>query len=109
MTYHQQVADRLRQALAGKAGITEKKLPGGLAFLLHGNMVCVVINSDLVVRLGNEQGEWALSQEHVRPIDFAGKPMKSMVYVAAAGFADSTRLTQWLDKAISFAGTLPRR
>ena len=109
MPYDEKIASRIRSALKGKRGIEEKKMFGGLAFLLHGNMVCGALNDLLVLRLGEQLAAEALNQAHVRPMDFTGRPMKSMVYVAAAGFKSDTSLKLWLEKALAFARTLPRK
>ena len=109
MPYNEHVAERLRAVLSLRKGITEKRMFGGLAFLLHGNMVCGVLNDNLVLRLGDKLAAEALAKAHVRPMDFTGRPMKSMVYVASEGFRDDSALTEWLGKALSFARTLPSK
>ena len=80
---------------------------GGLAFLMHGNMCCGVVEYTLVVRLGNDGAAAALEEPHTRPMDFTGKPMRSMVYVGPEGIADDDDLNRWLGRAIGFAETLP--
>lgn len=80
---------------------------GGLAFLMRGHMCCGVVGDTLVVRLGNDGAAAALREPHTRPMDFTGKPMKSMVYVGPAALAEDSGLTHWLDRAIAFVATLP--
>jgi TfoX/Sxy family transcriptional regulator of competence genes len=107
MSYDEKVASRIRSALKGKRGIEEKKMFGGLAFLLHGNMVCGAFNDVLVLRLGEQLASETLKLPNVRPMDFTGRPMKSMVYVSAEGFDNDHSLSLWIDKALAFVRTLP--
>ena len=107
MPYDESVAARIRRALAPRTDIDERKMFGGLAFLMHGNMCCGVVKDTLVVRLGNDGAAAALAEPHARPMDFTGKPMKSMVYVGPEGIADDDDLNRWLGRAIAFAETLP--
>ena len=107
MPYDESVAARIRRALAPRTDIDERKMFGGLAFLMHGNMCCGVVKDTLVVRLGNDGAAAALAEPHARPMDFTGKPMKSMVYVGPEGIADDDDLNRWLGRAIGFAETLP--
>jgi len=107
LPYDESVAARIRRALAPRTDIDERKMFGGLAFLMHGNMCCGVVKDTLVVRLGNDGAAAALAEPHARPMDFTGKPMKSMVYVGPEGIADDDDLNRWLGRAIAFAETLP--
>ena len=77
MAYDEMLADRVRSSLS-EYGVVEKKMFGGLAFMHHGNMACGVIEQDLVVRLGNEGAAVALSEPHVRDMDFTGRTIKSL-------------------------------
>jgi hypothetical protein len=108
MAYDEGLADRVRAALDGEVpGTTERKMFGGLAFLLDGHMVCGVIGDALMLRLGPELGDTALTESHVRPMDFTGKPMRGMVYVDAAGIAEDAALAGWVSRALGFVTTLP--
>lgn len=80
---------------------------GGLAFLIRGHMCCGVVGDSLVLRLGNDGAAAALLKPNTRPMDFTGKPMKSMVYVEPAALTEDVDLTRWLDQAMSFVATLP--
>ena len=75
---------------------------GGLSFLLSGHMCCGVVKTDLVLRLGAESAG-ALRQPHTRAMDFTGKPMKSMIYVGAAGTDSDEALEAWITKAVRVA------
>lgn len=107
MGYNEALAGRVRSALREKRGVVEKKMFGGLAFLLRGRMFCGVLRNDLVVRVGPGRSDEALRQPHARPMDFTGKPMKGYVYVAAAGCRDARIMRRWLEWGAAFAATLP--
>lgn len=107
MPYSEPVAARVRAALADLPGITERKMFGGIAFMFQGNMVCGVLEDRLVLRLGDEGAKEALSEPHTRPMDFTGRPMRSMVYVDPPGFATDAGLRAWLARAIDLVRTLP--
>ena len=85
MAYDESLAHRVRKMLAPVGDITERKMFGGLAFMLGGNMCCCVDQSNLVVRTGPDRYEDSLERPHVRVFDFTGKPMRGFVYVAAEG------------------------
>jgi TfoX/Sxy family transcriptional regulator of competence genes len=107
MAYDQQLADRLRAALATTPDVSEREMFGGLAFLVAGNMACGIIGDDLMLRLGEDGADAALDEPHTRPMDFTGKPMKSMVYVAPAGTETDEELIGWVERATAHARTLP--
>ena len=85
MAYDEKLADRIRQAVGPRGDVTEKKMFGGLAFLLDGKMFCGIVKDDLMVRVGPERYEAALAEAHVRPMDFTGRPMNGYVYVGRGG------------------------
>jgi TfoX/Sxy family transcriptional regulator of competence genes len=107
MAYDEGVAQRVRETLADERGVTEQKMFGGLAFLLRGNMCCGVIGEELMLRVGPEGYDEALAQRHARPMDFTGRPMRGMVYVASRGFESDADLTRWVGRAADFARSLP--
>lgn len=109
MAYEESVADRVRQVLKGRRGVTERKMFGGIAFMLRGHMCCGVIGRDLMLRLGEEKAALARKERHVREMDFTGKPMKSMVYVAPAGYRAYADLQRWIGRAVDFVETLPAK
>jgi hypothetical protein len=109
MAYDESVARRVREAL-GKSGETaEKKMFGGIAYMVRGNMCCGVIGDRLMVRVGPGGYEAALSRPHAKPMDFTGRPMKGFVYVEPAGFASAGDLKSWLAIAVDFVRTLPAK
>ena len=107
MAYDEDLADRVRTLFAGRPGVREQKMFGGLCFMLEGNMACGILGSELVVRVGKENLDDALSLPHSRPFDMTGRPMRSFVYVAAEGLASDEGLAEWAGRGISYAASLP--
>ncbi len=106
MAFDQDLAMRVRQLLEKQEGISERRMFGGLAFLLHGKMFCGVLGCDLVARLGTEQAQSALKRSYVRPMDFTGRPMKGYVYVSPKGLKTDRVLQTFLHHAIRFTSSL---
>lgn len=107
MAYDPGVAQRLREALQERQDIREKKMFGGLAFLLGGNMCCGVVGDEIMVRVGAEAYEAALNHPHARKMDFTGQPLRGFVYVAAEGIEDDEELEDWVQRGVDFAASLP--
>ena len=106
MAYDEELADRVRVVLADEPGLTERKMFGGLAFMIGGNMACGIVQDELMLRLGTEGADAALDEPHVREMDFTGRPMTGMVYVERAGL-DDAGLRRWVERAAAFARSLP--
>src|SRR3954471_24547486 len=106
MAYDPILADRIRTALARKKGKEEKKMFGGIGFLLNGNMCVGVWKDSLIVRLGPEQAEEALKQPFVRQFDITGRPMTGWVLVEPKGVEDDDQLKGWIQQAVKFVGKL---
>jgi len=109
MSYDEELAERLRKVVAARSDVTEKRMFGGLAFLLNGHMFCGIIKEDLMVRVGHQQYKAALAQPHARPMDFTGRPLNGYVYVAPAGYQGTSVLEQWVQRGMSFVATLPAK
>lgn len=107
MAFDEGLADRIRRVLSAERGVTEKRMFGGLAFLWNGHMVCGVVKSNLMLRLGEDGVVSALRKPHTLPMDFTGKPMKSMLYVDAPGLDSDDALEAWIQSAVRFVSTLP--
>ncbi len=107
MAYEEKLAERVRRALAGQEGLAEKKMFGGLSFMLLGNMCCGVLKDDLVVRAGPDRFEEALAEPHARLMDFTGRPIRGMVYVGPGGYQSDDDLAAWLKRGVDFALSLP--
>lgn len=95
MAYDEALAQRIRGLLNGPT-VEERKMFGGLAFLVGGRMCCGVQDSDLMVRVPKEQHAQALRRPHVRPMDFTGKSLAGFVYVSAAGIRSTAALRRWV-------------
>ncbi len=109
MSYDERVAERVRAVLADMADVSERRMFGGLAFLVRGNMCCGVLGSDLVVRVGPQGYASALEDAHAREMDFTGRPLKGLVYVDKRGFRSDSSLRTWLNCGIEFARSLPAK
>ena len=107
MGYDESVAKRVRNAMRRRKGMTEQKMFGGIAFMIEGHMCCGVLEKQLVLRLGDEKAAEALQHKHTKPMDFTGRPMKSMVYVLPKGFSSDEDLKTWINSAVSFVRPLP--
>jgi TfoX/Sxy family transcriptional regulator of competence genes len=107
MAYDEALAERIRELISLRAGVTERKMFGGIAWMLGGNMACGVLGDELIVRLDPEDAERALAEPHTRPFDFTGRPMRNMAMVAPAGTADDDELAGWVDAGADFAASLP--
>ena len=107
MAYDENLASRIRKVLTGRQGISEKKMFGGVAFLLNGNMFCGIVKDDLMLRVGPERYADALKEPHVRLMDFTGRPLMGYVYVAPAGCRGEPALAKWIGVGARFAATLP--
>lgn len=107
MAYDPVIAQRARQEMQHLPGFSEKKMFGGVGFLLWGNMVCGVNGNDLIVCVGKEGYDQALSQPHTRVFDMTGKPMTGWIVVEPDGVAGEADLRRWVDQGVQFALTLP--
>ena len=107
MAYDEGLAQRVREVLEGRTDLTERKMFGGLCFLLGGNMCCGIVGDELMLRVGPDAYEEVLSRPHAREMDFTGRAMRGMVYVSEAGLTDDGDLAGWLRPAVAFAGGLP--
>lgn len=107
MAYDEGLAERLRDVLAAVPEVRERKMFGGLAFMVRGHMSVGIIDDDLMARVGPDAHADVLTEPHVRPMDFTGRPMKGYVYVAAEGVAEDADLAAWVDRCLGFTSTLP--
>jgi TfoX/Sxy family transcriptional regulator of competence genes len=107
MAFDRGLAERIRDLLSPRRGITEKKMFGGLAFMLNGYMVVGILEDTLMARVGPDAYAAARRQPHVREMDFTGKPLKGYVYVAAAGIESDAALEQWVNRCAQFVESLP--
>ena len=109
MAYDEGLAQRVREALAHRPDLSERKMFGGLCFMLGGNMCCGIVGEELMLRVGPDAYEETLSRPHAREMDFTGRAMRGMVYVGTDGLADDDQLSGWIAPAVDFAGSLPAK
>lgn len=107
MAYNEALAQRTRDILHDEKRVTEKKMFGGIAFMVGGNMCVGVIGDELMVRVGPEAYDKHLARDHARPMDFTGRPMKGMLYVASGGLKTKRQLATWVGRGLEFARSLP--
>jgi TfoX/Sxy family transcriptional regulator of competence genes len=107
MAYDEGLAQRIRDLLDERRDVTEKKMFGGIAFMVAGHMSVGIIKDDLMVRVGPEAHERLAREPHARDMDFTGKPMKGYLYVAPPGVASDAGLRRWVDRGVAFATSLP--
>jgi TfoX/Sxy family transcriptional regulator of competence genes len=106
MAYDEHLANRVRKSLAAHNNVTEKKMFGGLVFMVNGHMCCGVKKEELLVRVGPDQHESALALPFTRPMDFR-KSSRGFVYVGQDGLREETDLSAWVDRGLSFVTSLP--
>lgn len=109
MAYSEKLADRVREVLARRDDIVEKKMFGGLAFMLRGNMAAGVHRDSLMVRVGIDDYEQALTEPHARPMDLTGKPLRGFVFVDEEGLVSDADLGGWVQRGVTHALTLPEK
>ena len=106
MAFDEKLADRIRKALGRRKGITEKKMFGGLSFLLKSKMCCGVLKDILVVRVNPKESGMLLKKPHVRPMDFTGHPMKGFLYVNKQGYKTEKQLSAWVERSVEFVSSI---
>ena len=109
MAFDEALAERIRQGLARKKGIEEKKMFGGIGFLLNGNMLVGVWKDSLIVRLDPDGYDDALVEPHVGEFNITGRAMKGWVLVAPEGVEDAGQVKAWIQRAVKFVGKLPAK
>lgn len=106
-SYEAQTVERVRRMLSENPNIVEKRMIGGLSFLLNGNMCCGVTGNALMIRVGREGLEQALAQPYVRRMEFAGRPLAGFICVSPEGYQSDADLAKWVQQGLDFAATLP--
>ncbi len=107
MAYDEGLAVRVEEVLFHVVDMEQKKMFGGMAFMVGGHMCVGVVNDDLMARVGPERYEEALGKRHAREMTFTGKPMKGMVFVGAEGISEDSDLENWIDICLRFVRGLP--
>jgi TfoX/Sxy family transcriptional regulator of competence genes len=109
MAFDETLAGRIRDALARSCSVEEKKMFGGIGFLLNGNILVGVWKDSLIVRLGPDHYDDALLEPQVREFDITGRPMKGWVLVESEGVEEDDQLEEWIERAMRFVKTLPAK
>jgi len=107
VAYDEGLAQRVREVLEEQNGFDEKKMFGGICFLLHGNMACGILNDEIIVRVGTENYEVLMKLPHTRKFDFTGRPMKGWVMVSHEGLESDDDLYEWVRRGVDYALSLP--
>src|SRR3954471_13003543 len=109
MAFDETLAARIHEVLARKRGVEEKKMFGCVCFMLDGNALAGVWKDRLIARLGPHEGEAALLEPHVGQFDITGRPMRNGVAIEPEGVEDDDQLEAWVERAIRFVRTLPKK
>ncbi len=109
MAYDEGLAQRIREQLQDQHDVLEKKMFGGLCFMVSNHMCCGIVKDTLMARIGPTNYENCLSKEFASEMDFTGKVMKGMIYVAPEGIESDTNLAEWLKYCLDFVETLPEK
>jgi TfoX/Sxy family transcriptional regulator of competence genes len=110
MAFNEALAERIRQKLSRRKNVEEKKMFGGLGFLLNGNLLVGVRKDSLLVRLGPEQSEEAMREAHVSAFTITGRgAMAGWVVVAGEGVEEDEQLRAWIERAVKFVRALPAK
>jgi TfoX/Sxy family transcriptional regulator of competence genes len=108
MVYDQVLATRVRSLLADRGDVEEKKMFGGITFMVAGQMCCGVLKDDLIVKVDADQSPTLLKQPHVRPFDFSGKPMMGMLYISPPAVREDAALQSWIQRGVEYVVSHPK-
>jgi TfoX N-terminal domain len=109
MAYDEVLAERVKEVISAREGFSERKMFGGIGFMVGGKMACGVSGDALMVRLDPDEAEKALAEEHVRVFDMTGRPMKGWILVGPEATASDEDLAGWVDAGAEFAASLPQK
>ena len=109
MAYDEALAERIRPTIGARARVTERKMFGGVAWMVGGNMAVGILGDDLLVRMHPDDADRALTEPGVRVFDFTGRPSRGMVVVSGERVADDRELAHWIDAGADYAASLPSK
>jgi hypothetical protein len=109
MAFDEKLAERVRVQIARKSGVAEKRMFGGVAFLMHGNMAIGIHQNELIVRMSPEQAVEALGETGARVFDLTGRPMKGWLMIGPRGHKTPESLRKWVGRGLDFASSLPKK
>jgi TfoX/Sxy family transcriptional regulator of competence genes len=107
LSFDPEAASRVRRLLSGREDVTEKKMVGGLSFMVRGNMCCGVTGAALMIRVGADGRKQALREPHVQPMIFAGRVLSGFVCIEPTGYAADDALAGWVQRSLDFVAGLP--
>jgi TfoX/Sxy family transcriptional regulator of competence genes len=107
MAYSEELARRIREVIGARDAVTERKMFGGVAWMVNGNMACGTMGDDLLVRLDREDADRILAEPHVRLMEMGGRTMRGFFAVDAVAIADEAQLVRWIDAGAAYAASLP--
>lgn len=102
MAFDENLAARIRSVLASRTDVVEKRMFGGLAFMVNGRMCCGIVKNDLMLRVGPSRQQEMLAKPHARVMDFTGRPSNGMIYVSPEGLRTDTSLRSWIGEALEY-------
>jgi TfoX/Sxy family transcriptional regulator of competence genes len=105
----EELVDVIRQTIGPRSDILEKRMFGGIAFLLDGKMTCGAVGNDLMVRVGPDDFDASLGEPHIRPMDFTGRPMRGFLYLSKSGWQQTRLRKRWIEGGIAYAAALPAK
>lgn len=109
MAYDEGLAERIRGLLEDRGRVFERRMFGGLAFMMRGHMTVGIVKDELMVRVGPETYSQVLREPHARAMDFTGRPMKGFVFVSSQGLESDKDLQRWVERGLEYAASLPTK
>jgi len=107
VAYDEALAERVKSLIAGREAVVERKMFGGIAWMLSGNMAVGVLGDELLVRLDPEDADRALAEPHVRQFEMGGRASRGFVLVGDEAIASDDGLARWVDAGADYASSLP--
>ena len=102
MAFDDKLASRISAVLVDEPGVVEKKMFGGLCYMVNGHMCCGIVRDELMLRIGPDQYSTLLDKPHAREMDFTGRALKGMLYIGREGIKTKRQLSTWIDRALAF-------
>jgi TfoX/Sxy family transcriptional regulator of competence genes len=109
LSFDPEAVARVRRLLSGRDDVVERRMVGGLSFLVNGNMCCGVTGTALMIRVGADGREQALREPHVRPMLLGGRVLSGFICIEPAGYAADDALASWVRRGLDFASDLPAK
>ena len=105
----EELVNLVRQTIGPRTDVAEKRMFGGVAFLLEGKMTCGVVGKDLMIRVSPEEFDASLAEPHIRPMDFTGRPMRGFLYLDEGGWSQARVRKRWINGGLQYAASLPAK